>query len=229
MEWWIGWVIAALLGLPAAVYYSLRLTSKWGENREKRRNAEAEVRKALADAINNANDYNSVDKGQFQQLIDDARISRKLRRNLYELKSLAEQYQIWRDESWETVYNKVTVERMIFKDVDESLKQVSESFSGVFDRERTPDIYKAIYQGSLTPEVVKELLLRYRRDSKVRLTDGASGEQKELRFRDVVEGEQFHSFINMLMQLQDREFINMLRDLQRRFLDKAEAIMREIS
>lgn len=222
-------IIEGLLGLPAAIYYSIRLKSRREEGKHKRRDANIKVRSVVTDAISMVKDYASIDEGQFQKLIDNVPISKKLRRELYKLKRIAEQYKIWRGEAWEIVHDKVVIEQLFFKEVDESLKQVSEGISGVFNKEHTPDIYKAIYQGNLTPELAKESLLKYRRDSTVKFKDSATGEERERPFRDVVEGEQFNSFVNSLIQLHNRESIKMLREMHARFIDRTEAILNEVS
>jgi len=89
-------------------------------------------------------------------------------------------------------------------------------------------IYKAIYEGNLTFELARDSIMKDRWDEKVKITDTTSG-GTELKLKDVVEGKDFHKLVEELKGLQDRESIKMLRDAQRRFLERAEAILKEVS
>lgn len=227
----LGWIIAALLGLPAAIYYSLRLKSRWDENKEKQHNAVVQAKESLMDIISEAKNY-KFEGWRLTNLVNDFSTPKKLRAKLSELARLAEESGRWRYEAGQIINKEAELASREFEDLDKLFVRIFHSnlasvFRGV---ERTPSegIYIAIYNGNLSFELARDSVLKDRWESKVKFKDEASGEEKELRFRDVVEGKEFHNFIERLQKLQDRESIKMLREVQARFVYRAEGVMREV-
>lgn len=225
MEWWIGWFTAGLLGIPAAIYYSLRLKSRWEGNRERRRSAKAEVKEVLSKAIDDANQYEYVDL-PLQERLRDTSLPKTLREGLGELVRAGQEYERWRSESCQIVRSEFMVLMTgDFKHLMESLKLFF-SFYSIFVRRG--GIFRAMCAENLTFEVARQLVLEDRRDWSAKAGQEAPEEERELRLRDVVDGKEFHELIGKLKELESRESIKLLRDVQARFVEQAQAIMREI-
>lgn len=234
MEWWyiLGWIIAAVLALPTAIYYSLRLKSRWGENKEKRRNAIAEAREALVSAIDSAKAYKFA--GVFWATLHRRRIDpftpKKLREDLSQLFTISKECNKWENESWKAVRDRIAAERKDFESLYDFLEVLLGNLDKIFEgRENTlgEGIYKAIYAGNLTFDLARDLILKGRWDKSVTLP-GHEDAGGKLKLKDVIEGTDFHKFIEGLKELQDRESIKMLRVLQATFIDRAKAILEEV-
>ncbi|GAG22882.1 unnamed protein product, partial [marine sediment metagenome] len=171
-------------------------------------------------------------RGIFEGLIANVYTLEKTRRKLRELQSLAQEYENWRYEAWRIISTKAEVASKSFEDLDASFRRffrggIDEVFGGM-EGSSSEGIYKAIYEGKLTFELARDSIMKDRWDEKVKITDTTSG-GTELKLKDVVECKDFHKLVEELKGLQDREFIKMLRDAQRRFLERAEAILKEVS
>ena len=229
MEWWqIVTSLAVVVG--AAFEFSARFLPAKRKRREEKQNAKATLKKALGDITNKVQAYEYLERqSRLREWVTSAFVPKRWRPKLAELADLTEEYNEWRWESWCTT--KVEIQ-LALKNL--SLDEMLNSFglSGMLSegRERTPGevIHKVIYQGNLTFELAKEATLKDRWDSVVKVQDKDSGEGKELKLKEAVEGKAFHDLVDELQRLQKREVIKSLRDTQLRLLNKAQIIMKAI-
>ncbi|MBL7062295.1 MAG: hypothetical protein ISS54_06120 [Dehalococcoidia bacterium] len=223
MEWWIGWFVAGLLGLPTAIYYSLHLKSRCEESKDKQQHAKAEVKRALTDIINRIQEYKNLElQNKLREWVSNAFIPKRWRKELAELANLAEAYYMWYWELYQVIRCEFQLaaanERFKDKHIDEWLRtfglwEVTEG------RERSPGeaIYRAIYKRKLTFELARDAMLKDRWDS----------EAEGLKLKDFVEGDGFHKLVDRLQRLQEREVIKMLQDIQARLLKSAQVLAKE--
>lgn len=221
-------IVAALVTAFVEIY--IRFLPQWRGRRQEEQDAKVEVNRALMDLISEVKNY-KFESLRLKNRVNDPSTPKRLRAQLSELARLAEECGRWRYEAWQIINKEAELASREFEELDKSFVRIFHSdlasvFRGV---ERTPSegIYIAIYNRNLSFELARDSVLKDRWESKVKFKDGASGEEKELRFRDVVEGKEFHNFIERLQQLQDRESIKMLRDLVARFLKTAEDLLKE--
>ena len=71
--------------------------------------------------------------------------------------------------------------------------------------------------------MARESILKGNRDREV-VTQG-----KNVMFKDIIDGGDFHKFIESLRKLQNRTSIKTLRNAQAAFLQKAQSILEEVS
>jgi len=230
MEWWIGWVIAGLLGLPAAIYYSLRLKSRWKESKDKQQHAKGEVEKALGDIISQIQEYENLKRqSKLREWTNNTLVPKRRRKELNELANLAEEYHKWRWESYQVIRGEFQLaaasQRFEDKHLDEWLR-IFGLYEVTEGREREPGetIYKAIYSANLTFELAKDAMLENRRDLLLRVPKETSGEEIEIKLRDIVESDAFYRLTKGLQELQERETIKTVREIRAELLRKAKFI-----
>lgn len=229
MEWWQ--IVISLAAVTGAFFefYARFLPAKRKRGEEKQ-NAKAALKKTLGDITNKVQEYENLEpQSRLREWVTNAFVPKRWRPKLAELADLAEEYHEWRWESWRTT--KVEIQLALKEpNLDETLN--SFGLSGMLSegRERTPGeaIHKAIYQGNLTFELAKEAMLKDRRDSVIKVQDKDSGGEKELRLKEVIEGEAFHNLIDKLQKLQKRELIKMFKNTQLRLLNKTQTIIEAI-
>lgn len=221
--WQLVIVIAAAIGAISEIY--IRVLPEWRRRRREKQHAKATVKTVVADAINKAKDF-KFDHWKLENCVNPS-TPKKLRALLRELANLADECDTWRSEAWKIIDTEAELASAKFKQLDEVFRDnlpsnLASTFSGA------ESIHIAIYSGSLNFEKAEEYVLKGRWDHKVKFVDKASGQEKEWLLREVLEGEEFHKFVNMLIKLQDRESIIMLREAQARFIERAEAILKEV-
>lgn len=229
MEWWQIVIPLAAVAGAFFEFYARFLPAKRKRGEEKQ-NAKAALKKALGDITNKVEEYEYLERqSRLREWVTNAFVPKRWRPKLAELADLAEEYNEWRWESWRTT--KVEIQLSLKQlSLDEMLNPFGLSGMLSEGRERTPGeaIHKAIYQGNLTFELAKEATLKDKWDSLVKVQEKDSGGEKELRLKEVIEGKAFHSFLEELQKLQERESIKMLRNIQLRLLNKAQTIMEAI-
>lgn len=234
MEWWQIIITAAgilAVSMTGFVEVYIRYLPERRKRKKETEEAKVAARTALEDGIKAAKSY-KFDRWMFKNLIENRAAPKKLRKQLIELSSLAAECAKWRYEAWQTINTEAKLAARDFKGLSESFLQVFGSvleyvFEGT-ERTFSEHIYITIYRGGLTFGQVKDSVLEDMWDSTVALKDKKSGEEKLVKFRDVLEDKEFHEFVSRLQKLQDRESIKMLRDFQARFLNKAESVMKEL-
>lgn len=229
MEWWQIIMTLAVTAGAVFEFYARFLPAKRKRGEEKQ-NAKAVLKKALGDITSKVEEYEYLERESgLREWVTNAFVPKRWQSKLVELAELAEEYNEWRWESWRTT--KVEIQ-LALKEL--SLDEMLNSFglSGMLSegRKQTPGeaIHKAIYQGNLTFELAKEAMLKDRWDSVTKAQDKDSGGEKELRLKEVIEGEAFHNLIDELQKLQKRELIKMFKNTQLRLLNKTQTIIEAI-
>lgn len=229
MEWWqISLVIAAAVGAASEIY--LRLLPYVRQKQKVKQESKREIQCQLELAIICVQFYGWGGIGSLKKAFDDAPISKRLRRELNELIKLALKYHRWRSESFQVINAEVRAQSKNFDTLNNAFRDIFGSTLEATLRETEGSIgknmYEAICKEQLTFDTAKELVLKDHWDRKVTL-QSKQGQQKELMFKDIIDGGDFHKFIGNLTNLQDRASIRTLRDAQARFLKKAQAILKE--
>ena len=234
MEWWqlfltIVGILALLITGFVEVY--IRYLPERRKRKKESEDAKVAARSALEEGINSAKSY-KFDRWMFKNLIENPATTKKVRKHLTELSSLATECAKWRYEAWQIVNTEARLAARGFEELNESFYQFFGSSLGhVFEgMEGTPseDIYVTLYRGGLTFGQVRDLVLQDMWDRTIMVKDKRSGAEKSVKFRDVVEGKEFHQFVESLQKLEDRESIRSLRDMQARFLSTAQNLLKEL-
>jgi len=141
-------------------------------------------------------------------------------------------YNRWRYECYQVINSEVRAQSKHLDPLNGAFREfIGSSLEGAFEGTQgsvSENIYKAVYKNELTYDVAKESVLKGHWDAKVTIRDEQSGE-KELMFKDMIDGKEFHRFIENLIKLQTRDSIRTLRDARERLLNKTKSILREVS
>ena len=186
--------------------------------------AKAAIRNTLRNNESSLEYFKYFSLGEIQEISNNAvYIPKKLLRELSEIIDLANEYNTWRHECYEVINAEVRAQSKQYPFLDEAFLKVFRSgfeyvLDGV-DGSRSEEIYRAIYQGDLTFDKAKESLLKGYWDNRVTIRYKSSDE-KELMFKDIIEGEDFHRFCTELIKLQKRESLVILRDTRSKLLEK---------
>ena len=146
---------------------------------------------------------------------------------LGELIQLAIEYYRWRYECFEVINAEVRAQGKQFSTLNDVFSLVFGSdLEGMFggtEGSASYNIYKAIYKGELTFDMAKESILKGSWDREIVI------QGKNVMFKDIIDGGDFHKFIESLRKLQNRTSIKTLRNAQAAFLQRAQSLLKEVS
>lgn len=222
------YIVLTLAAIATAIFeFYVRFLPAWKENRKKKRQARVEIQSQLEIFTVYVELYDWGGINSLKKAYKDAPISKALTKELDELIELALEYYRWRYECFQVIESEVTAQGNQFSTLNDLFSLVfSTNLEGMFsgtEGSASYDIYKAIYKGELTFDIAKGLILKGNWDREI-VTQG-----KNVMFRDIIDGGDFHKFVENLMDLQRRKSIRTLRDAQESFLKKARLIMKEVS
>ena len=224
---WLYIVLAVAAAATLLFEFYVRFLPAWKENREKKRQARVEIQAQLEILGVSVELYDWGGIGSLEKAYKDAPISKRLGKELDELIKLALEYYRWRYECFEVINAEVRAQSKQFSALNDVFGLVFRSdLEGIFagtEGSASYGIYKAIYKGELTFDMAKESILKGNWDREV-VTQG-----KNVMFKDIIDGGDFHKFVEGLMELQRRMSIRTLRDAQASFLKKAQLIMKEVT
>ncbi len=224
---WVYIVLAIAAVATSLFEFYVRFLPAWKENREKKRQARVEIQAQLEIFMAFVEFYDWGGIGSFEKAYKDAPISKRLVKELDELIELASEYWRWRDECFEVINAEVRAQGKQFSALNDVFSLVFHSnLEGMFggtEGSASYDIYKAIYKGKLTFDMAKESILKGNWDREI-VTQG-----KNVMFKDIIDGGDFHKFIESLRKLQNRTSIKILRNAQAAFLQKAQSLLKEVS
>ncbi len=224
---WLYAVLVVAAVATALFEFYIRFLPAWKENREKKRQARVEIHAQLEifEAFVEFYDWGGI--GSLEKVYKDAPISKRLVEELDELIKLALEYYRWRYESFEVINAEVRAQCKQFSTLNSGISLVFGSdLEGVFDGTEgsaSYGIYKAIYKGELTFDMAKESILKGEWDREI-VTQG-----KSVMFRDIVDGGDFHKFIESLRRLQHRTSLNTLRNAQAACLQRIRSLLKEVA
>lgn len=240
---WIYIILAIAAVIGALMEFYVRFLPEWKNNKVKRQNCRRAIKKILDSIINSTGNYqyanfpsvevialgNGRPKG-LMEIARDANISKMLYKKCNELvDNLAPEYHEWRNECFRFINAEIRAQITQHTILDEaSLNVFHNGFENVMnglDGSRSEEIYRAIYKGELTFDIAKESVLKGYWGSKVKIHD-KSGEEKELMFREIIDGEDFHRLVEELIRLQGRKSLKVLRDTREKFLEMARLILK---
>jgi hypothetical protein len=231
MEWWqiiLMAAVVAIAGVMGEVY--LRLAPL----REKRNIESNKAITTIRNTLQNNTlivEFKLLSLGEIEEIANNIYLPKKLRRDLREIIGLATEYSKWRYECYEVINAEVRAQSKQYPILDEAFMAVFhsdfESTMNGIDGSRSEEIYKAIYKGILTFEIMKESVLKGRWESKIKIRY-KSIEEQEMMFKDILESEYFHRVFKELVKLQDREPIKLLRNIQARLLQKVQLLLEEV-
>ena len=251
MVWWqiLGWIIAALLGLPAAIYYTLRLKSRWDENKEKQHNAVVQAKESLSHLLKYyVEEWEDVDSIHIQERIKDANTPRLLRKRLQELeRRIAKYHKWWADSNY-------IIESLVKAEVEkrEKLKNlwdyVAKAYEGMppLEHAMKEAVRYMIYEGNLEGEKVKELLLKNRRDYSVHFpltgtqvwadqppeeVSKLEGVVKEpqIKLKDILDSNDFYRLVEHLKDLEHRPAVLKTTTIRESLMFKANDTLKWIN
>lgn len=238
---WIYVVIAIAGVVGALMEFYVRFLPALRANRVKRSKANEIIREEMTQLVDDAESYRLTTlyrlttgarpKPGIRDLIGDAPVSKKILAQLSELERQSALYNRWLHESRQVVRAEIGQCRLhptLFRAFEAALGSLPEFALGPTEGYRDEGIHEAIFKRKLTFEKAKEVVLKGRWETHVKIKLG-SGEERELSFRDVIEGEDFHRFVEELQRLQERESIKTLRDVQLRLLEKARSVLKEVT
>ena len=223
---WVYIVLAVAAIATSLFEFYIRFLPAWKENREKKRQARVEIQAQLEifEAFVEFYDWGGI--GSLEKAYKDVPISKRLVKELDELIKLALEYYRWRYECFEVINAEVRAQGNQFSTLNDVFGLVFRSnLEGMFggtEGSASYGIYKAIYNGELTFDMAKESILKGNWDREIVI------QGKNVMFKDIIDGGDFHKFIKSLRKLQNRESIKTLRDAQARFLEKARLILKEV-
>jgi len=224
---WLYIILAVAAVATVLFEFYVRFLPAWKENREKKRQARLEIKSQLEIFTVYVELYDWGGMGSLEKAYKDAPISKRLIKELDELMKLALEYYRWRYECFEVINAEVRAYGKQFSTLDDVLSLVFRSnLEGIFggtEGSANYSIYKAIYKGELTFDMAKESILKGHWDREI-VTQG-----KNVMFKDIIDGGDFHKFIESLRKLQNRESIKTLRNSQAAFLRKAQSVLKEVS
>ncbi len=223
---WLYIVLAVAAVATALFEFYVRFLPAWKENREKKRQARLEIQAQLEILEVSVEFYDWGGIGSLEKAYKDAPISKQLARELDELIKLALEYYRWRYECFEVINAEVRAQSKQFSALNDVFGLVFRSnLEGMFagtEGSASYGIYKAIYKGELTFDMAKESILKGNWDREI-VTQG-----KNVMLKDIMDGADFHEFIESLRKLQNRTSIRTLRNAQASFLQKAQSILKEV-
>lgn len=229
---WLYIVLAMAAVTTALLEFYVRFLPVWRENRKRKLEDKEEIRSFLDMAIFCVESYGSFSASDLDKLVHDAHIPKRLRKELGELVDFALERNRWRYECHQIINSEARAQTKHLDTLNRAFKDViGSTLEGAFqgtEGSASDNIYKAIYKNSLTFEMAKESVLKDHWDAKVTIRDKL-GEERELMFKDIIDGGEFHKFIENLIKLQNRTSIRTLRDAQARFLKKAQSILQEVT
>lgn len=222
MEWVIGSLIGFFtLGIQFYIWVWPRLQKNAKEKKEAKLKIQAQIE--ILEVFVEFYDWGGT--GSLEKAYKDAPISKQFTKELDELIKLALEYYRWRSECFEVINAEVRAQSKQFSTLNDVFSLVfHSSLEGMFagtEGSASYDIYKAIYKGKLTFDMAKESILKGNWDRKV-VTQG-----KNVMFKDIVDGGDFHKFVESLRKLQNRTSIKTLRNSQAAFLQKAQSLLKE--
>jgi len=224
---WLYIVLAVAAVATALFEFYVRFLPAWKENREKKRQARLEIQAQLVIFQAFVEFYNWGSMSSLEESYKDAPISKRLVKELDELIKLALEYYRWRHECFQVINSEVTAQGKQFSTLNDVFSLVFGSdLEGMFggtEGSASYNIYKAIYKGELTFDMAKESILKGNWDREI-VTQG-----KNVMFKDIIDGGDFHKFIESLRKLQDRIPIKTLRNSRAAFLQKAQSLLKEVS
>ena len=227
MEWW------QILSTLAGIFIAISQFYVWvwpviKRNASGKKEAKLGIQGPLDIAIGCVEAYERANVGSLEKAFKNAPISKKLYKQLNELVKLGIKYNGWNHEAWQIVNTEISrmAESSQYKYLNESLGPLVgggllEAFSG-YEGHPSDPIYKAVYARNLTFELARDAF------SKRRWDQSATVGGKKITLTDVVDGAQFHRFIEELQQLQNRKSLQMLREVRKTFLENAKPLLKEI-
>jgi len=224
---WLYIVLAVAAVATALFEFYVRFLPTWKENREKKRQARVEIQTQVYIFVAYVEFYDWGGIGSIEKSYKDAPISKQLRKELDELITLALEYWKWRDESFKVINAEVRAHSKHYNILDEAFRNVlGSTLEGVFQGTQgsaSYDIYKAICKGELTFDMAKKSILKSNWDREIVI------QGKNVMFKDIIDGGDFHKFVEDLMELQRRMSIRTLRDAQASFLQRAQSLLKEVT
>lgn len=222
---WLYTVLAVAAVATALFEFYVRFLPAWRENRGKKRQARLEIQAQLEIFITYVELYDWDGIGSLEKAYKDAPISKRLGKELDELINLALEYYRWRYECFEVIKAEVGAQGKQFSTLNDVFGLVfrsnpEEVFGGT-EGSASYGIYKAIYKGELTFDMAKESILKGKWDREIVI------QGKNVMFKDIIDGGDFHKFIESLRKLQDRTSMKTLRNAQAAFLQKAQSLLKE--
>ncbi len=223
---WLYIVLSVAAVATALFEFYVRFLPTWKENREKKRQARVEIQAQLGifEAFVEFYDWGGI--GSLEKAYKDTPISKRLVKELDELIKLALEYYRWRYECFEIINAEVRAQSKQFSTLNDVIRLVSSSdleevFGGT-EGSASYGIYKAIYKGELTFDMAKESILKGNWDREVVI------QGKNVMFRDIIDGGDFHKFIESLRKLQNRTSIKTLRNAQAALLQRVQSLLKEV-
>ncbi len=224
---WLYIVLAIAAVATALFEFYVRFLPTWKENREKKRQARVGIQSQLEILNAYVEFYNWGSIISLEEAYKDAPISKRSVKELDELIKLAKEYYWWRYESFEVINAEVRAQSKQFSTLNNIISLVFHSdLEGVFsgtEGSASYNIYKAIYKGELTFDMAKESILKGNWDREIVI------QGKNVMFKDIIDGGDFHKFIESLRKLQNRISIRTLRNAQAAFLQKAQSLLKEVA
>jgi len=224
---WLYIVLAVAAVVTALFEFYVRFLPAWRENREKKKQARLEIQGQLEILIAYVEFYDWGGIGPLEKAYKDAPIAKRLGKELDELINLALEYYRWRYECFQVIQSEVKAQGNQFSTLNDVFSLVfGSNLEGVFggtEGSASYGIYKAIYKSELTFDMAKESILKGNWDREI-VTQG-----KNVMLKDIMDGADFHKFIESLRKLQNRTSIKTLRNAQASFLQKAQSLLKEVS
>ena len=224
---WLYIVLAVAAVATALFEFYVRFLPAWRENGERKRQARLEIQAQLEIFITYVELYDWGGTGSLEKAYKDAPISKRLGKELDELMKLALEYFRWRYECFQVINSEISAQGKQFSTLNDVFGLVFRSnLEGMFagtEGSASYGIYKAIYKGELTFDMAKESILKGNWDREI-VTQG-----KNVMFKDIIDGEDFHKFIEGLRKLQDRTSIKTLRNSRAAFLQRVQSLLKEVS
>lgn len=229
---WIYIVIAIAAVATALLEFYVRFLPALRGKRKRKQEAKLEIQSQVEIAVVYVECYDWGGIGSLQKAFNEAPISKRLREELNDLIKHATEYFKWRYECFQVVNAEVRAQSKYYNILNAAFRHIfgsplEEVFQGT-DNTISYDIFKEIYKNKLTFNMAKESVLKGRWDRKVSIADEHSVE-REIMFKDIIDGDEFHKFIESLIKLQTRESIKTLRDNQAIFLRKAKTILETLN
>lgn len=222
---WLYIVLAVAAVATVLFEFYVRFLPAWRENRKKKRQARLEIQAQLEILITYVELYDWGGIGSLEKACKHASIKKRLGKELDELIELSLEYYRWRYECFQIINSEFTAQGKQFSTLNDVFSLVfGSNLEGVFggtEGSASYGIYKAIYKGELTFDMAKESILKGNWDREV-VTQG-----KNVMFKDIIDGADFHKFIESLRKLHNRTSIKTLRNAQAIFLQKARSVLKE--
>lgn len=227
------YIVIAIAAVATAIFeFYVRFLPAFKKNRDKKQEAKLEIKSQIEINIAYVEFYDWGGIGSLEKAYREAPISKRLSEELNYLIKYALEYYSWRHECFQIINAEVRAQSKFYNTLNTAFRHIfgsnlDEVFRGT---ENTIGyyIFKEIYRKKLTFNVAKELVLKSKWDMKVTIEDEHSG-VKEIMFKDIIDGDEFHRFIESLIELQNRESMKTLRFNQARFLSKAKEVLEELN